>query len=175
MKKAIGRADEQTGTEHVGTPEPRRAAPTVDELELLVSEANDEGVVSEVIRPAAVVPEAAARGVLVELSLRDVRMGGVWQAEPSVWRRYDRPFDAPDGGVGTAQLLGTIQVAYGTPTRYEITVFRATVTRSGTQRGWTVDALCDEALGFGGLTLASCPRADLKPPPRPFRFVAGTP
>jgi hypothetical protein len=34
----------------------------------------------------------------------------------------------------------------------------------------TVASLCDEALKFGGLTLATCPRADLKPPPQPFRF-----
>jgi len=41
--------------------------------------------------------------------------------------------------------------------------------------GWTVESLCDEALGFGGLTLATCPRADLKPPPKPFRFTGGIP
>ena len=40
--------------------------------ELLMAEAYDEGVVSEVIRPAAVVPEESARAVLVELALRDV-------------------------------------------------------------------------------------------------------
>lgn len=142
----------------------------MDELELLVSEAYDEGVVTEVIRPAAILPEDAARAVLMELALRDVRVGGPWQAEPSVWRRFDRPWDGTDGGPGSAQLLGTIQVAYGVPTRYEITIFRATVTKLGTERAWTVNGLCDEALGYGGLTLATCPRADLKPPPKPFRF-----
>jgi hypothetical protein len=35
----------------------------------------------------------------------------------------------------------------------------------------TVASLCDEALQFGGLTLETCPRADLKPPPQPFRFT----
>lgn len=142
----------------------------MDELELLVSEAYDEGVVTEVIRPAAILPEESARAVLMELALRDVRVGGNWQAEPSVWRRFDRPWDGADGGPGTAELLGTIQVAYGVPTRYEITIFRATITKLGTERGWTVTGLCDEALGYGGLTLATCPRADLKPPPKPFRF-----
>ena len=68
------------------------------------------------------------------------------------------------------RLLGTIQVAYGVPTRYEITLFRATITTLGSQTGWTVTDLCNEALGFGKLTLETCPRADLKPPPRPFRF-----
>ena len=68
------------------------------------------------------------------------------------------------------EVLGTMQVAYGTPTRYEITIYRATITRLGQEHGWSVVALCDEALGYGGLDLMSCPRADLAPPPKPFRF-----
>ena len=143
----------------------------MDAWEFLVAETQDEGVVTEVIRPAAVVPEEAARAVLMQLALRDVRIGGVWDTEPALWRRFDRSWsngqhdaDAP------AQLLGTIQVAYGVPTRYEITIFRATITRVGTEHGMTVESLCDEALAYGGLSLASCPRADLKPPPRPFVF-----
>lgn len=132
-------------------------------LEMLVSEAaGDEGSVTEVIRPAAIIPEEAARSVLVELSVRDVRSGGLWLADPSTWRRYDDP--------AARNLVGSIHVAYGTPTRYEITIFRATVTRFGHERGWTVTSLCDEALMFGGLSLASCPRAALAQPPRPFRF-----
>jgi hypothetical protein len=136
-------------------------------LETLVSEAmGEEGSVSEVIRPSAIIPEDAARSVLVELSVRDVRSGGVWLADPSIWRRFDGPNER--------NLIGSIQVAYGTPTRYEITIFRCTVTQFGTSRGWTVTALCDEALQFGGLTLASCPRATLTAPPKPFRFGAAT-
>ena len=138
-------------------------------LELFASEAYDEGTVSEVIRPAAIAPEDAARAILVELALSDVQNGGLWQSEPSLWSRYDRPWQGY-GSPGDAELLGTIQVAYGTPTRYEITIYRVTVTRFGTQRGWTVTSLCDEALGFGGLDLASCPRASLSAPPKPFRF-----
>lgn len=130
----------------------------------------DEGSVSEVIRPAAVIPEEAARAVLMALALRDVRVGGLWEAEPTVWRRFDKPFDGLNGTPGTAELIGTIQIAYGVPTRYEITIFRATVTRLGSQRGLGVNDLCDEALAYGGLTLATCPRADLEPPPRPFHF-----
>lgn len=137
--------------------------------EVLVREAYDEGVVTQVIRPAAVVPEEAARAILVELALRDVYAGGLWQSEPSLWSRYDRPWAGP-GDPGGAELIGTIQVAYGTPTRYEITVYRVTVTRLGTAQGWTLDRLTDEALGFGGLDLPSCPRAGLAPPPKPFRF-----
>ena len=129
----------------------------------------DEGVVTEVIRPAAIIPEEAAREILVELSLRDVRNGGVWRSDPSRWALYDSPWPNP-ADQGQAQLVGTIQVAYSTPTKYEITIYRATVTRVGTDLGWRVISLCDEALGFGRLDLATCPRAALIDPPKPFRF-----
>lgn len=145
----------------------------MDDLERLASEAQDEGVVSEVIRPAAILPEQATREVLMQLALNDVRVDGQWQADPAVWRRYDRSWDGEDGGPGSAVLLGTIQVAYGVPTRYEITIFRVTVSEAGDRAGWTVTSLCDEALGYGGLTLATCPRASLAAPPRPFRFRDG--
>ena len=137
--------------------------------ELLMAQAYDEGVVTEVIRPAAIIPEESTRAVLVELALRDVQNGGVWQSEPSLWSRYDRPWEGY-GSPGGAELIGTIQVAYGTPTRYEITIYRVTVTKFGSDQGWTVSTLCDEALDFGGLTLAVCPRAALSAPPQPFRF-----
>ena len=137
--------------------------------ELLMAEAYDEGVVSEVIRPAAIVPEESARAILVELALRDVQNGGLWQSEPSLWSRYDRPWQSYGNPAG-AELIGTVQVAYGTPTRYEITIYRVTVTQFGTDNGWTVASLCDEALGFGGLDLANCPRATLGAPPKPFKF-----
>lgn len=142
----------------------------MNELERLANEAHDEDVVTAVIRPAAILPEGATREVLMQLALRDVRVQGLWQADPSVWRRFDRPWDGEDGGPGSAGLLGTIQVAYGVPTRYEITIFRVTVSELGDQTGWSVTTLCDEALGYGGLTLDTCPRASLSAPPRPFRF-----
>ena len=139
----------------------------MDVLELLVSEASGEGSVTEVIRPSAIIPEDAARHILQELALHDARVDGNWTAEPTVWRRYDRPLDGDE----PANLIGSLQVAYGTPTRYEITVYRATVTGYGTEHGWTVASLCDEALRFGGLSLDECPRAELNAPPRPFRFT----
>ena len=145
----------------------------MDDLERLASEAQDEGVVSEVIRPAAILPEQATREVLMQLALNDVRVDGLWQADPAVWRRYDRSWDGEDGGPGSAVLLGTIQVAYGVPTRYEITIFRVNVSEAGDRAGLSVTSLCDEALGYGGLTLATCPRASLAAPPRPFRFRDG--
>lgn len=145
----------------------RRRLSSVDD-ELMIFDALDEGMVTEVIRPAAILPEQAARGVLGELAFRDVRSGGLWHAEPALWRRYDRPWSTMLEP-GDAELLGTLQVAYGTPTRYEITIYRATVTRAGTASGLDVMAVTDEALGFAGLTLATCPRASLAVPPKPFR------
>ncbi|MBV9098860.1 MAG: hypothetical protein JO079_12465 [Frankiaceae bacterium] len=142
----------------------------MDAWESLAALTQDEGAITEVIRPAAVLPEEAARAVLMQLALRDVRLGGVWDTEPALWRRYDTSWVAGHDQDTSAQLLGSIQVAYGVPTRYEITIFRATVTRAGSEQGWTVESLCDDALQYGALTLASCPRADLKPPPKPFRF-----
>jgi hypothetical protein len=140
----------------------------VNEFERLMTELYDDGVVEEVIRPAAVLPEEAARLVLVELALRHIDAGGLWEATPTTWHRYDRPRDPADPAPMEARLVGTLQVAYGTPTRYEITIYRATLTRLGTDAGWTVETLCDEALGFGDLSLANCPRASLSPPPPRF-------
>lgn len=136
--------------------------------DVLLFDALDEGLVTEVIRPAAILPEQAARTVLVELAVRDVRSGGVWHATPTLWRRYDAPWTGADTP-GEALLLGSLQVAYGTPTRYDITIYRATITQDGVDQGWDLQSLTDEALGYGGLTLATCPRAQLAAPPRPFR------
>lgn len=123
-----------------------------------------------VIRPAAVLPEAAANRIVAELSSRDVSRGGVWNASTTVWQRYSAPWDGPGSTRGSAELVGTIAVAYGTPVRHHITVYRVTVTGVGSDLGWTVDQLCDEALGYGGLTLAGCPRAELARPPVPDPF-----
>ena len=131
--------------------------------------AYDDALVTEVIRPAAIVPEEAARVILVELSMNSVHVEGHWLAEPSRWSRYDRPWTG-DGEPGEATLVGTIQNAYGTPTKYEITIYRVMITRHGAELGWTIAGLTDEALGFGGLSLDQCPRAAMHEPPKPFRF-----
>lgn len=139
-------------------------------LEQLAANAYGEAdSVTEVIRPAAVLSENAARAVLFELTMRDARAGGTWIATPTSWSLYDSPW--PDAsGPGVARLIGTMHVTYGAPTRYEITIFRATVTALGTRAGWDVVSLCDAALAYAGLTLARCPRAQLNAPPKPFRL-----
>ena len=139
-------------------------------FEELAAAVYEDVAVTEVIRPSAVLPESAARAVLVELAMRDARADGLWSSCPTLWQRYDRPWDSPEDA-GGAQLIGSLHVAYGTPTKYAITIYRATITRHGAVHGWTVEGLCDEALGYGGYTLAGCPRADLAPPPPPFRMT----
>ncbi|HET7408533.1 MAG TPA: hypothetical protein VFJ21_15525 [Mycobacteriales bacterium] len=130
----------------------------------------DPGGTTTVIRPAAVLPEAAARAVLSALERLDVSRGGYWNASPGIWQRYDRPWDGAAGSTGSARLVGTIAAVYGTPSRYEITIYRATITEHGLGTGWTVESLCDDALGHAGLTLARCPRAALVSPPVPDPF-----
>ena len=41
-----------------------------------------EGVVSEIIRPAAIVPEDAARQILATLQAQSLDKGGCWVATP---------------------------------------------------------------------------------------------
>jgi len=126
---------------------------------------------SEVIRPAAVLRQLEAKQVLDALSELDVSKGGTWSITPGLWQRYDKAWDGLAGMTGTAKLVGTIATTYGAPTRYDITIYRVTVTAHGQHVGWSVSSLCDDALGHAGLTLDSCTRAELKAPPGadPFR------
>ena len=117
-----------------------------------------------VIRPSALLKDQEAHRVLLALEQRDVSRGGVWSATAGLWQRYDQAWNGEGGSRGAAQLVGTIGVVYGTPSKYDITIFRATVTEHGASEGWTVDRLCDDALQFADLTLASCPRTTLTQP-----------
>ena len=121
-------------------------------------------------------PEQAAQLILPALERLGVTCGGVWHTTPTLWQRYDRSWDGPLGSPGTSQLIGTIAVVYGTPTRGSITVYRAAVSQAAVDAGWTTERLCDEAFAYAGLSLASCPRAALAPPPArdPFKPVALT-
>lgn len=124
---------------------------------------------NRVIRPAAVIPERAAREILGWLATQDVTDGGCWSHGIGVIQRYSGPFDGPSGMRGSAELLGSIHIMWDT---YEATIFRVNVTDAGAERGLTVDGLCDEVLRIAGLTLASCPRAQLVDAvPDPFRRI----
>src|SRR3954465_7131574 len=131
-------------------------------------EEHETGLVSEVIRPAAIVPEDAARAILAALKQRSVEQDGYWVSTARQWSRYDRPGLGTDGNPA-GQLVGVLEAVYGATTRYEVTIYRVTVTSAGTAAGWAVGSLGDEPLGYGGLTLATCPRAMMQPPPKPFR------
>ena len=121
-----------------------------------------------VIRPSAVLADRDAKRVLDELERRDVSKGGVWSASVGLWQRYDVPW--ADGHKGASTLLGTIGAVYGSPSKYDITIYRVTVTDAGVAQGWTVERLCDDALQYADLTLASCPRTTLtSAAPDPFR------
>lgn len=137
------------------------------DVDRLFSDALADIAVTQIIRPSAVLPEVEAKAVLSELARRDARGGGRWTSTPSVWERYDRPWTRPTAP-GDAHLVGSIHVVYDSPLRYQITIYRAVITVHGHDQGWTVDALCDEALGFAGLDLATCPRTSLGAPPPVF-------
>lgn len=127
-------------------------------------------VEARTIRPAAVLPVAAAALIVAALEENDVSRGGVWNATPGLWQRYDRPWNGRAGSRGTARLVGSVAVVYDRPRRHEITVYKASLTVAGRADGWTADRLCDDALSHAGFTLATCPRADLSAPPGPDPF-----
>ena len=128
-----------------------------------------EGAETRTIRPAAIIPEAAAHAILNGMTENSVHSGGLWLAEASRWVRYDAPWTEPVEH-GRTVRLGTVRVAYGMPTKYQITLFQVTLTPAGVTSGLTPDDLADEALSMGGLTLSVCPRATVAAPPKPFRF-----
>jgi hypothetical protein len=121
-----------------------------------------------VIRPAAVLPDRAAREIMAWLDDVDVTRGGCWMHDVSYIKRFSGPFDGIAGMRGSAVLLGSLHITWD---RYSVTIYRVNVTDDGVARGLTVDRLCDEVLRVAGLSLATCPRADLTaaPVPDPFR------
>ena len=126
-----------------------------------------------IIRPAAILDERAASRVLDELKRLDVSNGGVWNATSSLWQRYDLEWDGPGGTRGRARLLGSVAVMYDAPNRHQITIYKVTITPFGLESGWAVETLTDDALTWAGLTLDTCPRAELGDPPVRDPFRAG--
>jgi hypothetical protein len=129
-----------------------------------------------IIRPAAVLPEQSAALIVTQLERNDVSRGGVWNASATLWQRYDQPWDGFAGGRGNAQLIGSIAVVYDSPSRHKITIFKVSLSDVAASLGWSVERLCDDALGWAGLSLHNCPRAELgAPPPRdPFHVSRAT-
>src|SRR4051812_45394350 len=80
-----------------------------------------------VIRPAAVVPERAARQIMEWLEDNDVTRGGCWLHDVSCVQRFSGPFDGPSGMRGSAVLLGSIHMVWD---RFTATIYRANVTET---------------------------------------------
>jgi len=118
-----------------------------------------------IIRPAAVLTQETAIRVVGQLERLDVSKGGMWNVTSSLWQRYDRVWNGTGGTRGQARLVGSIAVMYDAPHRHQITIYKVTVTPYGIDDGWTVETLCNDALTWVGLTLESCPRAELAAPP----------
>jgi hypothetical protein len=146
--------------------EQRREGPVMD--------VQADSTYERVIRPAALLPERAAREILAWLQQRDVSAGGCWSSAVGSVQRYSGPFDGPSGTRGSSVLLGSLYITWDT---YEATIYRVSITEAGAEAGLTVDALCDEMLRIADLTLASCPRANLlaAPMPDPFRRAMPAP
>ena len=123
---------------------------------------------TRVIRPAAILADRDARAVMAWLGRHDVTAGGCWAHDVSYIKRFSGPFDGPSGMRGSAVLLGSIYITWE---RYQVTIYRVSITDEGAAAGLTVESLCDDVLHVVGLTLASCPRAQLveAPVPDPFR------
>jgi hypothetical protein len=125
----------------------------------------------EVIRPAALLSESATRLILAGLEGNDVRQGGFWYARPGIWQRFAEPWPEgfePIDGPGPLHV-GTVSCVYDSPRRYTVTVFRVSLTVLGTERGFTMQSLCDDAFQYADLTLADCPRIPMDQAPNPLR------
>ncbi len=120
-----------------------------------------------VIRPAALLPDRAARDIMGWLARHDVTQGGCWAHDVSYIKRFSGPFDGLAGMRGSAVLLGSLHITWD---KYSVTIYRVNVTEAGLAHGYTVDRLCDEVLAVAGLSLATCPRADLASAPLPDPF-----
>src|SRR5688500_15102333 len=73
-----------------------------------------------VIRPAAVLPERAAREILAWLQTHDVSQGGCWSSAVGTIQRYSGPFNGLSGMRGDAVLLGSLHITWDT---YEATIY----------------------------------------------------
>jgi hypothetical protein len=126
---------------------------------------------TRVIRPAAILADRDARAVMAWLGRHDVTAGGCWAHDVSYIKRFSGPFDGLSGMRGSAVLLGSIYITWE---RYQVTIYRVSITDEGAAAGITLEGLCDEVLQVVGLSLASCPRAQLAdaPVPDPFRRLS---
>jgi hypothetical protein len=118
-----------------------------------------------IIRPAAIIPMTAARGLLDWLALNSLERGGLWNVGEStgIWQRYDKPWTGEFGSRGESQLVGTVFVTYDKPRKHDVVLHRVQVTDHGLMVGWTSTTLVDDILARVGLSIATCPRDSSMP------------
>jgi hypothetical protein len=85
-----------------------------------------------------------------------------------VWQRYDRPWTGAAGSRGGAELIGSIGVIHDQPGLGDIALYKVTLTAVGRQLHFTEEALANEVLGYAGLSLATCVRADIDDAAQPI-------
>lgn len=122
------------------------------------------------VRPALVLRERQARGLLAEARRHDVGVGGSFSAGPAGIQVWSGPFDGPGGSHGSAVHLGSVDWIYDTPVRYYATIYRAMVTAQGLGVAHTPHTILDSVLQLTGLTVEGTRLTMPMPPPRdPFR------
>ena len=128
------------------------------------------------VRPALVLPEREVRDLLAAATRSDVSRGGVFSAGPAGIQVWSGPWDGPNGQRGTAELLGSVDWSYDTPTRHYITVYRALVTATGAGAGLTTAEVLNQVLSLSGTrldldALSPATTATVPPPRDPFRSI----
>ena len=122
------------------------------------------------VRPALVLREREARGLLAEARRHDVGVGGSFSAGPAGIQVWSGPFDGPGGSHGTAVHLGSIDWIYDTPVRYYATIYRAMVTAQGIAVRHNPHTILESVLRLTGLSVEGTRLTMPMPPPRdPFR------
>lgn len=122
------------------------------------------------VRPALVLREREARGLLAEARRHDVGVGGSFSAGPAGIQVWSGPFDGPGGSHGSAVHLGSVDWIYDTPVRYYATIYRAMVTAQGIAVQHNPHTVLESVLRLTGLTVEGTRLTMPMPPPRdPFR------
>ncbi len=122
------------------------------------------------VRPALVLPEGQARGLLDAAAREDVGNGGCFSAGPAGVQVWSGPFDGPQGSKGSAVHLGSVDWTYDTPAKHWALIYRAMVTHDGVARGETTTTILARVLALTGLSIEG-DRVTLPTPPvrDPFR------
>jgi hypothetical protein len=126
------------------------------------------------VRPALVLPELQARALLDAAGREDVSRRGCFSAGPAGIQIWSGPFDGPDGGHGSAVLLGSVDWTYDTPAKHWALIYRAMVTQDGLEYGETTTSMLARVLALTGLGIEG-DRVQLPRPPVRDPFKRGTP